>query len=236
MTTTDLPLLSHFLGLDHDGACQLFLPTFEGAGNLLVQSGDQPAPQLTYPGRTVADRDARAASYVAAVVGQAGSGGEIEWRRADDFVPAAAGTVFLFGSRTNRGADWITRSNYLGAFFHFEYGDRWSIQAAGARVFSITAPDGLSREDYAAQADYGVIGRVRKPGSSSHVFLLAGLGGRATEGCALYLLRNWPALASWFGDSRFALILRFPPPIDPMNSVPVVAFDDQHPEGFKPAH
>jgi hypothetical protein len=44
------------------------------------------------------------------------------------------------------------------------------------------------------------------------VFIIAGLGGRATEGCGYFFLRNWNDLFKKFGRSDFAVILKFPSP------------------------
>jgi hypothetical protein len=41
-------------------------------------------------------------------------------------------------------------------------------------------------------------------------FILAGLGSRATTGCAWYLLQNWPQ----FLEGEFATLLRFPAGLD----------------------
>jgi len=240
MTPFDQNQLSRFLGVDRGGPCHLFLPTFEGPASLdgtasvvgRVATAAK-GSRFSYPGSTVADRDARAAACLAAVLGHTVKSGEIRWERADTFVPNHDGTAFLFGSRTNKGARWITGKEALGRFFRFEFGKRWSIRCVG-QTFSIPAPDRLSREEYTAQTDYGVVARLLQPTSGNQVFLLAGLGGRATEGCARYLSEHLQELASRFENMSFAIILEFPPPVAPGNGTPVVAFDDKHPSGFLP--
>jgi len=82
----------------------------------------------------------------------------------------------------------------------------------------------LSREEYAASTDYGVIARTTNSRLGS-VFLIAGLGGRATEGGGLYVFEKWRELQSQFGDSDFAVVLQFDPPVDPKRSKPVAHYN-----------
>jgi hypothetical protein len=139
--------------------------------------------------------------------------------------------MFLFGSRSNQGAQWATADKALGKFLHFDFGRTWSIHCTGGRVFSLRAPDKLSRDEYEQETDFGVIGRLQDTETHSHIFLIAGLGSRATEGSGYYLAQHWSDLARTFGGNDFAVVLKFPPPIDPKKSEEVVAFDDEHPEG-----
>ncbi len=244
MTTSETLKLRRFFGLDTASElCRLYLPTFSGQATL--EAGRIPSVQtrlatrgektFQYPGHTFADRDAKAASYITSVLSRAVEFESIQWQEAGTFVPGQSCTVFLFGSRSNRAAKWAVETSALGKFFRFEFGRMWSIRCAGDRVFSLPAPAKLSRDEYQQKTDYGVIGRYRDPDAKAHVFLIAGLGSRATEGCGLYLAQHWKDLAQTFRGRNFAVVLKFPPPIDPMNSEKVVAFDDDHAEGFSPA-
>jgi hypothetical protein len=75
----------------------------------------------------------------------------------------------------------------------------------------------MDRKDYTSQTDYGVVARLTDSNGGS-VFLIAGLGGRATEGSGLFLRENWQTLQSKFGDSDFAVVLEFLPPVEPKQS------------------
>ncbi len=219
--------LRTFFGLDEVApGCHLFLPAFGGAPSLEV------GINLRYEGHTFASRDAKSASYIVSVLGHAVEVDNIEWKEADEFKPGRPGPAFLFGSRSNRAAEWAVGPSALGRLFHFEYGARWSIRCAGGREFSLPDPSGLSRADYESQTDYGVIGRFRDGPGHAPVFLVAGLGGRATEGCGLYLARRWKRLSDEFQGRDFAVVLKFEPPVDPKNARSVVAYDDAHPGGF----
>jgi hypothetical protein len=243
VTTTETRNLRRFFGLDIAGKeCRLYLPAFSGLASL-EPSRKSPARRSTatlpvrafrYPGHTFAERDARAASYVSSLLSRAVELEDIEWREAAAFDPSRPGTVFLFGSRSNQGAEWATADTALGKFLHFDFGRTWSIHCPGGRVFSLRAPDKLSREEYEQETDYGVIGRLREPETHSSIFLIAGLGSRATEGSGYFLARRWRDLARTFGRNDFAVVLKFPPPIDPKKSEEVIAFDDDHPEGVSP--
>ncbi len=225
VTATQSRRLRHFFGLTESSAdgCRLYLPTFGGPARLETDS----ALALRYGGHTYADRDAKAAACVSAVVSQAVGWDAIEWQQLTEFDPERPGLLFLFGSRSNAAAEWATSDTGLGKFCRFEFGAEWAIRGADDRVFSLPAPDRLSREEYARQTDYGVIGRFQHRTRS--VFLIAGLGGRATEGCAYHLAHRWSQLARRFKQEDFVLVLKFPPPIDPANAVEVASYDDPTP-------
>lgn len=242
MTAIETQELRRFFGLDPTAQeCRLYLPIFSGPASLVTgltssvrTSTPHPGPALLYPGHTFADRDARAASYISSVLSHAVKLDGIQWEEAGAFAPDRSGTMFLFGSRSNQATEWATRDSALGKFFRFEFGRAWSIRSSSKLAFSLPAPDALSSEEYEKQTDFGVVGRYRNPTVRSSVFVIAGLGGRATEGCAYYLAHHWKDLARRFTSKDFAIVLKFPPPIDPKNSEEVIAFDDDHAEGVTP--
>jgi hypothetical protein len=178
---------------------------------------------LRYPGRAFADRDARAAFYVTSILSRAVDCNNIRWEEAATYTPGQPGTVFLFGSRSNQATQWATGPSNLGKFIQFDFGRQWSIRARND-VFSLSAPDKLSREQYEQKTDYGVIGRFWGIDGSA-VFLIAGLGSRATEGCGYYLAKRWKELATRFPTVDFAVVLKFDPPIDPRRGEEIAAFD-----------
>jgi hypothetical protein len=233
MTATETHQLRQFFGLDGVGEkCRLYLPTFSGP--VKVETGSSGPVQtakparstaLRYPGHTFADRDAKAAFYVTSILSRAVESDNIQWEDAGTYAPGQSGTAFVFGSRSNQAAEWVTADSAFGRFFRFEFGREWSIRA-GDRVFSLPAPDRLTREEYEQETDYGVIGRLLGSATEGQLFLIAGLGSRATEGCAYYLTREWENLARRFWGKDFAVILKFPPPINPRQSEEVAAFDD----------
>ena len=48
------------------------------------------------------------------------------------------------------------------------------------------------------------------------------------------MAQHWKDLARRFHGRDFAVVLKFPPPIDPKKSEEVVAFDDENVEGIAP--
>jgi hypothetical protein len=233
MTASETRQLRQFFGLNGGGEeCRLYLPTFSGPVNLEVgpshttrTAKPRRTVDLRYPGHSFADRDAKAASYVTSILSHVVELDNILWEEAKAYKPGRPGTVFLFGSRSNQAAEWVTGDSALGRFFRFKFGRKWSIRAGG-QVFSLPAPNNLTREEYEHETDYGVIARCREPRGDSHVFLIAGLGSRATEGCGYYLTREWKDLTRRFKNKDFAVILKFSPPIDPRRAEEVAAFDD----------
>jgi hypothetical protein len=240
MTSSQTRKLRTFFGFEESKqGCRLYLPMFTGRARLASEhtaltAGTHAASgqPFHYPGHTFADRDAKAASYVVSVLTHAVELDQIQWKESSAFSPGMSGTAVLFGSRSNQAADWATGPSGLGKFFRFEFDREWAIHCAGGQSFSLTAPNKLSREEYEQQTDFGVIGRFRNPEASGHVFLIAGLGSCATEGCGFYLASHWKELDHRFHGRDFAIVLRFLPPLDPRNSQSVAAFDENHPNGF----
>jgi hypothetical protein len=72
-------------------------------------------------------------------------------------------------------------------------------------------PSLLDAATYASKDDYGVIARVTLP-HGTPVFVIARLGGRATEGSSRYFVDHWHELHRHSGSDYFALVLRFPAP------------------------
>jgi hypothetical protein len=224
MTLTETDQLRRFLGADAEGAgFGLFLPQFEGSVALRAESpgpfAGAPEP-LTYPGHTFSERDARAAFYVLGLFGQAVGDDRIEVGDASRFSPEAGlkPTTFLFGSRSNQATPWATRPPALGKFFDFTFGPEWSIRCKDGTAYSLPDPSRLDAASYVGKTDYGVIGRFYSAETKAHVFLVAGLGSRATEGCGYYLARHWRELDRKYPSGDFAVVLKFPPPLDPKTS------------------
>jgi hypothetical protein len=179
-----------------------------------------------YPSSTFAERDARSALHVMHAVSAASSDEEIEFTPPRKFMerPAGTRTAFVFGSRSNEAAQWLLNLVDEPGLVSFEFGDSWAIIGADGRRFSIPDPSQLDRESYAALTDYGVVARLSPPGRNGAVFLIAGLGGRATEGCGLFLSRKWSDLQAKFGSRDFATILQFSPPVSPEQYTQIASY------------
>jgi hypothetical protein len=126
----------------------------------------------------------------------------------------------LFGSRSNHALQSLMEESRLGELVKFEFGEEWAIVGQDGRRFSISDPSKLDRLQYESSTDYGVVARVGDQERRSG-FLVAGLGGRATEGSGLFLRQRWDELQGKFGKSDFAVVLEFPPPVDPKRFEPV---------------
>src|SRR5205807_1711171 len=112
-------------------------------------------------------------------------------------------------------------------FFRFLFGEKWEIECEDGRVFSMLDPSALDRHAYVSQTDYGVISRLSVPENGDRLFVIAGLGSRATEGCGFYFSRHWHELFEKYGENDFAVILKFSPPLDATRSEPVAWFGEE---------
>jgi hypothetical protein len=200
---------------------RLLLPEFHGS----VMLNEEPAPSsFSYGGNTFAERDARAASHVQTLLDQVVDVGNVILEGASARVEQGD-IAFLFGSRSNRATQAFLEQ-WPTTLFRFEFAERWTVVCAGQR-FSLDDPTILSPGLYEAADDYGVIARIRSSGHAP-VFMIAGLGGRATEGCGLYFREHWGELDRAYGSQDFALVLRFPAPFE-MGRVERVASASEFP-------
>lgn len=223
--------LRSFLGADApDANCALYLPEFHGTVDLTVRADS--GSGLRYPGRTVSERDARAAFHVSSLLGHVLGPDRIHLGRATDFEPSAEGpqAAFLFGSRSNLATQRAIEALGTDSLIRFEFGEVWRIRCRDGSTFSLPDPSKLDRGAYEQQTDYGVVARLRDPGSQRRVFLIAGLGSRATEGGGRYFALHWQDLDRRFQDRDFAVILEFPPPLDPQRYREVRALREGTPE------
>ena len=229
MEHAEISELQTFLG---DGiltsGCGLYLPRFSGKVEL---AADPSAPQsLRYGGGTYSERDAKAAFYVTSVLGHVLDSDKIQLEEVADFSPASGlphKTAFLFGSRSNRVTRWATENLPESSLFEFEFGERWQIKCKDGSVYSMPDPSKLETGTYSLETDYGVVSRLSVKGTGERLFVLAGLGSRATEGCGHYFSRHWRELARSYGDNDFAVILKFQPPLDPTKYEPIAWFGEK---------
>jgi len=175
---------------------------------------------FTFPSLALAERDARSAMHVIRLIANAVDlASDLEFPTPDEFMHQNSRERIgvVFGSRSNHALPWVEAEAHLEDLVRFEFGTDWAIVGNDGRRFTIRDPSTLSREEYAASTDYGVVARTTNLRLGS-VFLVAGLGGRATEGGGIYLFEKWRELQSHFGKEDFAVILQFDPPVDPKRS------------------
>jgi len=226
MEVQDIAKLQTFLGPNVINlGCSLYLPKFLGSVHL--KSDPLPA-SLQYGGETFSERDTKAAFYITSILGQVVDSDKIKLAEASQFVPSALNsTAFVFGSRSNEVTLWATENLPVRKFFRFEFGNEWKIVCEDGRTFSMKDPSTLNHDSYSTQTDYGVISRISDAASGERVFVIAGLGSRATEGCGYYFAHHWEELFQKYGENDFALILQFTPPLDPLRCEPVAWFGDE---------
>lgn len=228
MHSDDIATLKKFLGEGSLGkGCGLYLPKF--SGQVKLKSEKDTASPLTYAGDTFSERDVRSAHYITTILGRVLDTNQIQVREPATFATDAAQTSFLFGSRSNSATQWAVGHLSKGKLFGLEFDDEWRIRCNDGKVFALADPSRLDRGAYESKNDYGVICRLNRPGGS--VFMIVGLGGRATEGCGYYFSLHWKELYERYKDRDFAVVLSFAPPIDPKQSTPVAWYGDGNDAG-----
>ncbi len=229
MEHSEINELQAFLGAGVlNSGCGLYLPRFSGKVALTADTS-APSP-LQYGGSTYSERDARAAFYITSVLGHLLDSDKIQLEEASDFTPdsgLAHKTAFLFGSRSNQVTMWATENLPESALFKFEFGERWQIKCKDGSIYELPDPSKLERGAYANETDYGVISRLTVPETGERLFVIAGLGSRATEGCGHAFSRHWRQFFQRYGDNDFAVIFRFSPPLDPEKYEPIAWFGEE---------
>lgn len=221
--TTAAQLRSFLSDAVREGRCDLYLPRF--ADGTLPCSRDAAATPFHYPGYVHSDRDVRAALHIATLLSAVVDPCGVHLREAEAFLRSDGlpSSGFVFGSRSSPATTWVAEHLAKHKLFHFQFGAQWEIHWHDGRVFALPDPSQLDRETYTNSTDYGVLARCTDPESSSVVFVVAGLGGRATEGCGRYFVDHWTDLKRRFGRSDFAVLLRFDPPVCPDRCVEVTS-------------
>jgi hypothetical protein len=196
----------------------LCLPEFEGSQAYPWTINGGPG-QFGYPSNTVSNRDVKSALHVQSLLARNFADESIELHSPQQFLAArkqqsASRVGMLFGSRSNIALQEAGVTAQLSKLISFEFGAEWTIIGKDLRRFSITDPSTLTRAEYESTTDYCVVARVRA-NNDCPLFLIAGLGGRATEGGGRYLAQNWEQLHKEFVAKDFAVVLSFPPPVNP---------------------
>jgi len=121
----------------------------------------------------------------------------------------------MFGSRSN-----VATNSFMGRLgrsrvVRFEYGPaEWAIHTQTGCRYALPDPSTLDRSAYSSATDYGLVAVYHDEAVAAVV--VAGLGGRATEGCGRFLRDRWHQLAASRPGSRIvAAVLKFAPPVDP---------------------
>lgn len=199
------------------------LPRFAGDRSAPLRLAVAADDKFSYPSLALAERDARSAMHVIGLLGCAsGISEEVEFRAPEDFADQDRDdrVRVLFGSRSNQALTSLMEEAHLAELVRFEFAEEWAIVGQDGRRFSIRDPSTLDRSEYESSTDYGVVARLTSAKKRS-VFLVAGLGGRATEGGGLFLRDSWQTLQKRFGNGDFAVVLQFPPPVNPKHFEPV---------------
>ena len=201
--------LSKFLRLEKQRSLALCLPRFTGA--------QLPTGDLSYSGFVHADRDVRSAHHIDELV--RGTKATVEIVTPEEAIAALtqrdrSQTLFIFGSRSNAALSTVVTKSRLSELVKFSFDDKWSIRTREDKTYSLRDPSKMNQKAYTAATDYGVVAGLLDD-ENPPIFVVAGLGGRATEGCGQYLRNNWLGIADRAKGRSFAVLLEFPPPVAP---------------------
>jgi hypothetical protein len=202
--------------------CHLFLPIFSNSRNLVLAKNE--TEKFGFPGNAMSKRDAMAAFHITTLLSKVLDPGKIKILDADSFQDDKASSCidFIFGSRSNFATTLINEEINSQQLLRFEFDDLWKIKCTSGNSYEIPDPSKLDIDAYSQIVDYGVIWRhTRSNDKNKKIFLIAGLGSRATEGCGYYLAKHWGELHRKFKHSDFAVVLRFDPPVSPENGKPI---------------
>jgi hypothetical protein len=202
------------------------LPRFAGSLDTPARLAQPANGTFGYPSWTLAERDARSAFHVMSAVAPVVDDAEINFTEPSELVKhrASKRTAFVFGSRSNDALQWLLKRAKQPNLIDFKFDANWSIVGRDGKKFSIPDPSKLDRQSYMQSTDYGVVARLSIRNWEGSVFLVAGLGGRATEGCGIYLSKSWASLQNQFGPRDFAIVLAFDPPVQPDKFSRVAAY------------
>lgn len=210
MEIQDRKKLLSFLAMTPDDFCDIVIPTFIGMPG--------------YAGAMHTNRDVRGAMLIAGLMGDVAGHESVhhprdpeEWYNgADDHARVA----FLFGSKTNEAVRDQLRLEYspVEVSFNKKYPDQnhWCI-ATEKNKYSIIDPV-AHPSSYEMNSDYGVVVRTRNRNMGCTMIMFAGLGGRATEGCAFFFVNCWRIMQTMWEESEketIAVVLEFPALSDP---------------------
>ncbi|MEP6949688.1 MAG: hypothetical protein ABI863_10460 [Ginsengibacter sp.] len=211
--------LKSFLGASVDTEADLILPKFEGGKQL---AGVEKHTPFIYPGTVYSDRDTRSAFYISNLLGNIIRPDKIYLKDTItyDDKTSSSKLIFVFGSKSNQFTSELFVRAKNKKIFSLDFGDYWTIHSNKSGVnYSLANPAEMSRQEYESSTDFGIIARfLPQDNDGKTIFIIAGLGSRATEGCGIYFVNNWRLINTKFGSNDIAaVVLKFPPPVDPKN-------------------
>jgi CHAT domain len=199
-----------FLGADANSTYAMLLPSF-----YIGEPAEEGQPKIPddgkfrYPGETFADM--YAALSVFGLLAPVASPDEITVNPLRLGIPAKHTHYILFGSRSNSIVGSVQKQ--FSKNFQFKYGKKeWCIvDKLFEHEYRLPVPNKVTSKKYETMSDFGIIQKIT---SANRVYLiLAGLGSRATHGCAWYLHRKWRTHLK-DREKEFAVILQFPAGLD----------------------
>ena len=191
-----------------DGPGKYKLPAHPGPITVSVD----PPRTFVYPGVTHAQSDVEAAGDIQKLLMRIAKPSEIRLYSTTDDPDVT--NWFLFGSRSNKLVatylkNWSPR-------FLFEYDDEeWRLKVlkngeGEPKLYTLRAPHHLGEREYNDTDDYGIIEKITDSAKNRVYFIVAGLGSRATRGCAWYLARHWEELLKQASESDFGTVIKLP--------------------------
>ena len=199
--------LKRFLNIAPKSSYALVLPSF--FIGLPAEDGQPEIPKdgkFRFPGETFADIEA--AFDVVRLLNRVAQPDEITISSLRKGLPAGRTHYFLFGSKSNTISEAVRKE--FAEQFYFDYKDKWLLHdKLYSHNYGLDNPSELDEKRYEQRDDYGILQKIKA--DERVYFVIAGLGSRATRGCAWYLYKKWKHHLS---EEKFAIVLKFPAGLD----------------------
>jgi len=200
-----------FIGASHPSEpMKLWIPTFRSTGGGVPSPADK---SFSFPGRVSSFRDIIALSYIFARIDDVQTNDSIRIVSATDTHTSEheLGISFIIGGRSNPMTLDVLASKTVKNFFKLECHTEWKILCnGGGVVYSIRNPGEMTKTEYENSVDYGFIQKTYNKRNKA-LFIVSGLGSRATAGCGLFFYDNWHELYEKYGSEPFGIVIKFPP-------------------------
>jgi len=174
----------------------------------------EPENAYSYRGHSFARTDIMCAHYILELLAQITDLRNVKILAAHERQGKNITHRFLFGSKSHKLVQSLLEAykpHFAIHYKHKEFPGKWVLEDTHYRkAYTIIDPSTLRPYEFEKLNDFGIIEKIVDPQLGRVLFIIAGLGDRATEGCGWYLLRHWDEILSKHVTGRFEIILKFP--------------------------
>jgi hypothetical protein len=180
----------------------------------LVKVELTPNDTYHYKGDTFAVSDHQAAWQIIDLLSNVTSLNKVHIESSENQGGNDATHRFYFGSRSHKAVQSMLatyKSRYQFQYNPISEPNFWTLTDIKTNtVYKLKDPCKLTPDEYSSQDDYGIIEKIYDNTSDRYYFIFAGLGDRATLGCAAYFCKHWEEILLKDVHQTFDLLLKFP--------------------------